>query len=100
MGFSAMFGRDVADIAPREQAVIGFVDNPQHSQLKIRKHGAGKFSILAPRRQTMNPNEYLLKFFAEFERLIDGHGTRHNLSTTRAGELEVCIGAGDWYRAA
>jgi len=48
----------------------------------------------------MNPNEYLLKFFAELERLIDGHGTRHTISTTPAGALEVRVGAGDWYWAA
>lgn len=24
----------------------------------------------------MNPNEYLLKFFAELERLVDGHSSR------------------------
>ena len=44
-------------------------------------------------------NEYLLKFFAELERLVDGHGTRHAISTTRAGHLEVRLGAGDWYWA-
>jgi hypothetical protein len=37
----------------------------------------------------MNPNEYLLKFFAELERLVDGHGTRHAISTTRTGQLEI-----------
>lgn len=47
----------------------------------------------------MNPNEYLMKFFAELERLVDGHGTRHAISTTRTGELEIRLGAGDWYRA-
>ena len=48
----------------------------------------------------MNPNEYLQKFFAELERLVDGHGTRHAISTTRTGKLEVRLGAGDWYWAA
>lgn len=48
----------------------------------------------------MNPNEYLLKFFAELERLVDGHGTRHAISTTSTGQLEVRLGAGDWYWAA
>jgi hypothetical protein len=48
----------------------------------------------------MNPNQYLLKFFAELERLVNGHGTRHAISTTRTGELEVRLGAGAWYRAA
>ncbi len=48
----------------------------------------------------MNPNEYLLKFFAELERLVDGHGTRHAISTTPTGRLEVRLGAGDWYWAA
>jgi len=47
----------------------------------------------------MNPNEYLLTFFAELERLVDGHGTRHAISTTGTGELEVRLGAGDWYWA-
>ena len=47
----------------------------------------------------MNPNEYLLKFFAELERLVDGHGTRHAISTTGTGQLEVRLGAGDWYWA-
>jgi len=47
----------------------------------------------------MNPNEYLLKFFAELERLVDGRGTRHAISTTRTGQLEVRLGAGDWYWA-
>ncbi len=48
----------------------------------------------------MNPNEYLLRFFAELERLVDGDGTRHTVSTTRSGALEVRLGAGDWHRAA
>src|SRR5579864_689317 len=48
----------------------------------------------------MNPNDYLLKFFAELERLVDGHGTRHAISTTSAGQLEVRLGAGNWYWAA
>ena len=47
----------------------------------------------------MNPNEYLLKFFAEPGRLVDGHNTRHAISTTRTGQLEVRLGAGDWYWA-
>jgi hypothetical protein len=45
----------------------------------------------------MNPNEYLLKFFAELERRVDGHDARHAISTTRTGELEIRLGAGDWY---
>ena len=48
----------------------------------------------------MNPNEYLKKFFTELERLVDGHGTRHAISTTSTGQLEVRLGAGDWYWAA
>jgi hypothetical protein len=48
----------------------------------------------------MDPNEYLLKFFAELQLLVDGHGTRHAISTTRTGQLEVRLGAGDWYWAA
>lgn len=47
----------------------------------------------------MDPNEYLKKFLAELERLVDGHGTRHAISTTRTGQLEIRIGAGDWYWA-
>jgi hypothetical protein len=47
----------------------------------------------------MNSNEYLQKFFAELERLVDGHGTRHAISMTRTGQLEVRLGAGDWYWA-
>ena len=47
----------------------------------------------------MSPNEYLHTFFAELERLVDGHGTRHAISTTGVGELEVRLGAGDWYWA-
>jgi len=45
----------------------------------------------------MNPNEYLKKFFAELERLVEGHNTRHAISTTRTGGLEIRLGAGDWY---
>lgn len=48
----------------------------------------------------MNPNEYLLKFLAELEHLVDGHGTRHAILTALAGALEIRLGAGDWYRAA
>ena len=48
----------------------------------------------------MNPNQYLKQFLAELERLIDGHGTRHAVSTTATGELEVRLGAGNWYWAA
>ena len=46
----------------------------------------------------MNPNQYLNEFFGELERLVDGHGTRHAVSTTRIGELEVRLGNGNWYR--
>lgn len=42
--------------------------------------------------------EYLIKFFAELERLVPNHGTRHMISTTEDGRLEIRIGAGDWYR--
>jgi hypothetical protein len=42
--------------------------------------------------------EYLAKFFAELERLVPNHGTRHMISTTKDGKLEMRIGAGDWYR--
>jgi hypothetical protein len=47
----------------------------------------------------MNTNEYLLKFFDELERLADGSGTRHTISTTREGRIEIRLGAGDWYWA-
>lgn len=40
----------------------------------------------------MNPNQYLTKFFAESEHLVDGHGTRHAISTTRTGQLEMLLG--------
>jgi len=43
----------------------------------------------------MNANEYPLKLFAELERLVDGHGTRHAISTASTGQLEVRLGAGD-----
>jgi hypothetical protein len=42
--------------------------------------------------------DYLEKFFAELERLVPNHGTRHMISTTKDGKLEIRIGAGDWYR--
>ena len=48
----------------------------------------------------MNPNEYLVKFFAELERLVDGHGTRHAITTDFSGKVVIHIGAGDWYREA
>ena len=48
----------------------------------------------------MNPNEYRLKFSAELERLIDGHGAHHAASTAQTGALEFRLGACDWYRAA
>jgi len=47
----------------------------------------------------MKPNDYLMQFFGELERLVDGHGTRHTISTTPSGELEVRLGAGDWFWA-
>ena len=51
------------------------------------------------KRSTLNANEYLVKFFAKLERLVDGHGTRHAISTASTGQLEVRLGAGDWYWA-
>jgi hypothetical protein len=30
---------------------------------------------------------------------VDGHDTRHAISTTRTGLLEIRLGAGDWYWA-
>jgi hypothetical protein len=47
----------------------------------------------------MNLNQYLTKFLAELEHLADGHGTRHAISTTHTGQLEVRLGADDWYWA-
>lgn len=47
----------------------------------------------------MSPNDYLTQFFAALELLVEGHGTRHAVSTTATGELEVRLGAGDWYWA-
>jgi hypothetical protein len=32
-------------------------------------------------KRNMNANDYLMQFFAELERLVDGHGTRHTIST-------------------
>jgi hypothetical protein len=29
---------------------------------------------------------------------VPNHGTRHMISTTDEGRLEIRIGAGDWYR--
>jgi hypothetical protein len=48
----------------------------------------------------MNPNEYLARLLMELERLVDGHGTRHTVSTAVSGEIEIRLGNGDWYRAA
>jgi hypothetical protein len=47
----------------------------------------------------LNPNDHLLKFIAELERLLGGHGTRHASSATATEQLEVRLGAGDWYWA-
>jgi hypothetical protein len=47
----------------------------------------------------MNVNEYLISFFSELERVVDGYGTKHAISM-RDGRLEVRLGAGDWYRVA
>ena len=47
----------------------------------------------------MSPNEYLVKFFAKLERLVDSHGTRHAISTTSTRQLEISLGMGDWYWA-
>jgi hypothetical protein len=45
----------------------------------------------------MNPNEYLSRFFAELERLVDGKGRRHTISTKDDGKVVIHLGAGDWY---
>jgi hypothetical protein len=37
-------------------------------------------------------------FLIELERFIPSGGTRHMLSTTRRGELEIRVGCDDWYR--
>lgn len=39
----------------------------------------------------MNPTEYIARF-------LPGNGTRHMISTTPDGQLEIRIGSGDWYR--
>lgn len=46
----------------------------------------------------MNPAEFILCFLMELERLVPGQGTRHMISTTDEGKLEIRIGSGDWYR--
>ena len=46
----------------------------------------------------MNPNDYWKQFFAGLERLVDGHGTRHAVSTAKTGELEFRLENGEWYR--
>jgi hypothetical protein len=42
--------------------------------------------------------EYLMKFVEELEQLVPNRGTRHMISTTEDGKIEIRIGAGDWYR--
>lgn len=46
----------------------------------------------------MNTTDYILRFLLELERLVPGKGTRHMISTTDDGRLEIRIGSGDWYR--
>jgi hypothetical protein len=46
----------------------------------------------------MNPAEYMRRFLLELERLVPNRGTRHMISTTADGQLEIRIGSGDWYR--
>lgn len=46
----------------------------------------------------MSPIEYILRFLLELERLVPGKGTRHMISTTPDGRVEIRIGSGDWYR--
>jgi len=48
----------------------------------------------------MSITEWLETYFAELERLVDNRGTRHMLSTSRDGKLEIRIGVGDWYAIA
>jgi len=48
----------------------------------------------------MSITEWLEAYFAEHEHLIDNRGTRHMLSTSRDGKLEIRIGMGDWYAIA
>ena len=43
-------------------------------------------------------DDYLVKFLLELERLVPNRGTRHMISTTECGKLEIRIGAGNWYR--
>lgn len=42
--------------------------------------------------------EYVTRFLMELERLVPNCGTRHMISTTKEGKIEIRIGAGDWYR--
>lgn len=42
--------------------------------------------------------DYLTRLFAELERIVDGGGTRHMISTSKNGALEIRLGGGDWYR--
>ena len=60
------------------------------------RRGSPVATKVAPATLSVDPNQYLTQFFAELERLVDGYGTRHAISTTTAGELEVRLGAGDW----
>jgi hypothetical protein len=46
----------------------------------------------------MNPVEYILRFLMQLERLVPGRGTRHMISTTPDGQLEIRIGCGDSYQ--
>ena len=48
----------------------------------------------------MSITEWLENDFAGLERLVDNRGTRHMLSTSRDGKLEIRIGTGDWYTIA
>lgn len=48
-------------------------------------------------RWTLNPDDYLQKFFTELESLDVGHGASHAISTAATGQLAVRLGAGDWY---
>lgn len=62
-------------------------------------HNSPAYSHVLAREGEMNPNDCLHAFLTELERLIDGHGTRHAVGTTATGQLEIRLGAGDWYWA-
>jgi hypothetical protein len=99
-----LFGPDVHDVVPLAGRSYRICRQVAAALNRVRRR---RLNNLADARNThrlsevtVNPNEYLQKFFAELEGLVDGYGTRHTISTSRTGQLEVRLGAGDWYWAA